>query len=251
MKSIVRILPVLLLAAACSGENLVNGDTPPNKSFTLETLPTGTPDDNGIFPSLTQGDGSKVFQNGLGVTITLEAAGISWGHVQLISEGNDPECEAGHDVELHVERIENLIAAVDLQASPLSATEIADYSYCQYRVELTPENSDSPGLSGLSEIAGSSIYAKGTWDFNGAGGAFEVKSAEEIELTREFVGQSGHAHPLHYHEGEEAKTVRFAVYYDQWFEGVDFSESEAVLSAEVSANVLGSIKQYHGASAAH
>ena len=102
----------------CSGSSLVATDLATSVSefvtLTLQVVHHGTPDADGEYPEYTQEDSSRVFTNNDGVEITLTKAAIHWGHMELISDGDDESCEAGNDVELDIHTVVNLISAEDL-----------------------------------------------------------------------------------------------------------------------------------------
>lgn len=251
MKYVSRIVLILLAfaCAACGGESLINGlntNVGVTKTLTAHAIHHGTEDDTGGFPDYLQGDGTKLFVNDLGIAITLTKAAISWGHIQLISEGNDPECEAGHDAELHVENIENILDA-DLVEMELMAASIEDTAYCQFQVELTPDNAESPGLDLLPGIAGHSAYITGSWTHGAESGIFEIALDEELVTISPLITIEGHEtieHPFHFHEGDDAASLTFGFTYDRWFDGVTFAESLAELEIKVADNIIGSIGQY-------
>ncbi len=243
----------ILLLTACNGETLVNSTrTNPNSSnntaptLTISVIHHGTPDNDSHYPDYFNGIDAKTFQNNLAITITLEKAGLSWGHAYLISEGNDPECEPGYNFELHLEHIENILDT-DLTELLLTSSKITDIAYCQYRLEFSPENLASPGLSALPEITGNSAYVAGTWDDGVITGSFEIAIEEKIEAEATFQASHDNEiidHPFHFHTGQISRTLIFRSIYDRWFDDIDFSESEEEIKSALIINIINSAGQY-------
>jgi hypothetical protein len=229
-----------LLTSACSGNSLVseievdaNGSASESidQMVTVAAVHSGAPDDAGMYPDYLTEDGTKVFQNDLGYTITLEKAGISWEHLHLISEGDGEDCVAGNDVGIDLMRVENFL---DDDASPLilATVSIVDAAYCQYEIHLSAENEESAGVDDFSELLGHTVYAAGSWRHDAESGTFEIVVDEEIEVEGVFEGGLS----------ESTASITFSIYYDRFFDGVDFLESEEELQAALAANVMAAIQ---------
>lgn len=235
-----------LLTTACSGNSLVSEvevdasvSDVADHSLSVAAVHSGTPDVDGNYPDYLADDGTKIFQNDLGYIITLEKAGISWEHFHLISEGDDEDCEAGNDAEIELMYVENLFSN-DLEAATLVTDLIADAAYCQYEIHFSPENEESAGIDDFSEMAGNTIYVSGSWSHDGESGTFEIAVDDEIEVTGVFMAsEEGELieHPLHFHDGEDSTSVTFGNYYDRFFDGIDFSESNEELGFELIENL--------------
>ncbi|EKD42482.1 MAG: hypothetical protein ACD_73C00140G0004 [uncultured bacterium] len=203
-----HFLPLIFLSIfmGCSGSPLIdqspNADETVLKLLSIMTVQHGNPDE------APQGN-VKIFANNLGIQVTLEEANLSWGHWHLISEGSDPECEAGHDTELEILEIQNLMGE-DSQPSELISGFIADHSYCQYGIHFINENEGSNGYS---------LFVSGSWNNGLEEIPFIIALNDEFEIEGEFV------HPLHFHEGESEKTITFGFTYNKWFEDISFDET--------------------------
>lgn len=206
MKKLLLPLLFLSLLIGCSGTPLV--DQSPNanetvlKQLSIMTVQHAGPD------TAPQGN-VKIFINNFGIQITLEEAVLSWGHWHLISEGSDPECEAGHDTELEILKIQDLMGD-DSQPSELISGFIVDQAYCQYGIHFINENEGSNGHS---------LFVSGSWN----NGLEEIPFA--IALNNEFEIEGEFTHPLHFHEGENEKTITFGFTYNKWFEDISFDET--------------------------
>lgn len=234
--------------SGCSGASLIGADA--SASETLKTLSVmalhHALDETSGAIALEEVAGAKTFVNDAGVTVTLESAYVSWGHLFLISGGDDADCEPDHDVEIHLETIEDILAA-DLSAVELAATAIEDRAYCRYELELTPDNADTDGIDSSPEIAGRTVYVAGIWADGSRSGAFELAVDGEIQMAADFERlEDGVSvvHPLHFHDGEDAASVTFSNIYSSWFNGMTFSESADEAAALFEANVTASLSQW-------
>lgn len=246
-----RINPFLscllaLICADCSGTSLIESSSSENdaaKTLTIEAIHRSSDENGGGEIAAT--NGAKTFANDLGITVRLEKADVSWGHLFLISGDGDEECEAGHDAELHLETIENLLDA-DLAAIELATDEIEDRAYCDYAIELTSDNSDTEGADETPEIAGRSVYVAGTWANGTDSGSFEIAVDEDIRVEAGFQAlENGGivAHPFHFHEGEEVANVTFENVYDAWFDGMTFMETAEDAATLLKTNVAAALSQ--------
>lgn len=223
-----------LLMTACSGSALISEvevnaseNASAENTISVMAVHSGTPDEIGTYPDYLMGDGTKIFQNDLGFTITLEKGGISWEHLHLISEGDDEDCETGHDADLELMYVENLLEN-DLESVVLATDFVADVAYCQYEIHFGPENEESSGLDEFPEMVSHTVYVSGTWVHDGESGAFEIAVDDEIEIEGAFIASEG---------GENSMSVTFGTYYDRFFDGIDFSESDAALQEELTENL--------------
>lgn len=241
MKHWLPTLLFVLLLASCSGQSLLtqaDADTIlATKTLHLKSTQHGALNEEGHYPDLTQEDGSKTFTNDLGLTLTLESATLHWGHFHLISDGDDPECDPGHDVDIELDIHQNLMSE-DLHAAVLASAQIEDRGYCRFMVHFTPSEED-----------GVTARLTGLWTDGVQSGGFNLSIEEEFEAEGIFASgtdMASAAHPLHYHEGQTEKNLTFAHTYDEWFDGVDFSEDNESLKAALTANILDSFHQHLG-----
>ncbi|MBX7149118.1 hypothetical protein K1X76_08520 [bacterium] len=173
-------------------------------------------------------EGSSTFDNDLGLTVTLSEASLDWGHVILISGGDDEECEEGHDVTLHVETEEDLLTP-ELTMLNLGTETINDYAYCGYRIELEGFHLAGSVFDGVTTTP------------------FDITVEDEIAKEADFMASHEGVtipHPLHYHEGQVEKEIAFVNEYSHWFDGIDFSESADELQVEIIANLKSHLGQY-------
>ena len=239
MKKIsLKIIPLLTIlgslagVAACSGQPLINGSGS-SFPFTAHVMSIHhpTPDAQGDFPDLTTPNGRE-FTTDLGFDIVLEEATLSWQHLDLISGGNDPECEAGFDAHLELDGTEDLIGE-DLVPLHLGDFAIEDRHYCQWEVTI------------------GDIYLRGAWESGGANGSFTIESIEEVVKKAPFkakVADVEEEHPIHFHDGETDLEIIFGIQYDQLLDGIDFEvDSDAVIEAQVLSNLESLVHQHLGA----
>lgn len=240
---------VIFSLGACSGGELVQVHEESTSSFDevktvlVNVSHHGTADGDGVLPDLTADDGSKVFQNDLGITITLSKAGVSWGHFDLISAGDDPDCGVAEDERLHVETIEDLLTEDGIETE-IASEIIPDSVWCRYRIELTPDNEESLAEADFAEMENAAIYVAGTWESAGQSGAFAIAVREEIAVEGDFISLRDGVeteHPFHFHS--ETGEVVLENVYDAWFDGMDFSESEDELAAKLKSNVEANLRE--------
>lgn len=251
MKISCRPLVIICLLApiltGCSGAALIEtSSSENNETKTLNVVVLHrTSDENGDAVETAVANGTKTFLNDIGITISLEKSYVSWGHLFLISGGEDEECEAGHDVELHLEKIESMLDA-DLTETELAVEDIEDRAYCDYALEITPDNADTEGVNEAPEIAGRSVYVAGSWNDGTWSGSFEIAVEEEIRVEAAFQAlEDGEVitHPLHFHDDEDAASVTFENIYDAWLNGMTFTESAEEAAALLKTNVANALGQ--------
>lgn len=218
-----------LFTTACSGSALINEiiadagfSESAEEALSVAVVHSGTPDEAGLYPDYLTEEGTKVFQNDLGITITLEKAGVSWGSLHLMEA-----CEGDHDAEIALMSIENFLAD-DLASVILATDSVADTSYCQYEIHLSPENEESSGVDEFPEMMGYAVYVSGSWSYDGESGTFEIAVDDEIEMAGDFSTSE---------DDENSLSVVFGNYYDRFFDGMDFSESDATLQEELVENL--------------
>lgn len=244
---IINYLFIVLCCSACSGQPLFGTDVAASiagtKQLTITATQHGTPDADGVYPDLALADGTKVFQNDLGITITLEEASLSWGHIELISAGDDDECGLNDDLTLHVESNQDLMTD-DLVEQTLFDDAIVDATYCQYQIEFSIEDTDSAALNHTADTGTPVIELSGHWQDGSASGDFAITIDETVTLSNIFyAAEDGEviAHPLHFHE--DLLVSVFGVRYDQFLDGIDFSESDTQIQNQVIENLGLAVQQ--------
>ncbi len=236
-----------IIFSACSGQPLFDTDATESaegtKQLTMSVTQHGTPDADGVYPDLALADGTKVFQNDLGVTITLEEASLSWGHIELISAGDDADCGQNEDLTLHVESTQDLMDD-DLAEQTLFDDLVADAIYCQYQIEWEAATSASAELSHTTDTDTHTVHLSGHWTDGSDSGDFSVSIDDGVTVSNIFYAlEDGEivAHPLHFHE--DSLSYVLGVRYDQLLDGLDFSESEAEQQAQVIENLEAAVRQ--------
>jgi hypothetical protein len=255
MKKFTVILLMMFLLN-CTGSSLVGeSDTSISAAedivtLILQSIHHSTPDEHGEYPEYTMDDGTRMFENNLGVMVTLTHAVFHWGHFDLISDGDDEDCEAGHDVSFDLHTLENFLDE-DLHTLTLyTESALENRAYCQYTIHLTADNSDTHGIEDLPEAEGASIYVAGTWSDGADSGSFEIKVTDDFSKTLSFkVKEDGVSseHPLHYDDDETEDSVLFGNKYDQWFNDMDFSETAEELAEQLVTNIDSAMHQHLGA----
>lgn len=239
------LMVVCASLAACSGNTLVDDPGEDGGVLTFQVLHHATPNDLGEFPDYLQQDLSKVFQNDLGITIRLNRAALSWGHINLSSSGEHPECQDGQEAELHIEYVENILDE-DRRPRELSEENIEKVAYCSYHLEFMPGEEGTPGFDEVPEILEHSALVQGTWSNGMQSGDFSIALSGETTVEGVFKGQEGELHPLHFHDGEDSKVLILGSAYDRWFDGIDFSETPSELEAKLSENIKDALRQFTG-----
>lgn len=244
MKRIVTLFVTTIAGATFVAAGCGNGSLlAPNGSGSAEpgTLALSAihhlSDDTALEPDA---DGFKTLTNDEGFTITVEEAHLGWKNLTLVSGGDDPECEAGHDQTVSLAKEENLLAE-DLIASDLGDAAIPMIAYCRYRIVLGPSaaaaglvvkgtknhTAGETGTDGtaLSDGSEATLHLAGSWTKGAASGTFHIESSNEVTVEGVFESEEGGAvieHPLHFHEGETEVAVTFGTHYDELFDGIDF-----------------------------
>lgn len=237
----------VVIFSACSGQPLFSEEASQSatgtKALLLAVTQHGTPDEVGVYPDLALADGTKVFQNDFGITITLEEASLAWGHIELISAGDDEECGLNDDLTLHVEATQDLMAD-DLAEQTLFDDLVADAIYCQYQIELEAASDASAELNHTADTSTHVVHLSGHWSDGSASGDFSVAIDDTVTLSNIFYASEDSeviAHPLHFHE--DSLSYVFGVRYDQLLDGIDFSEAEAEQQEQVLENLGLAVQQ--------
>lgn len=241
---------VFMCFVACSGTPLIDatnsslsGDL---KTLHVHVLHHGT-EVADAFPDLTTAEGYREFTNDLGITVTLKKAGLSWGDVELISEGDDEDCVPGLDTSVATGVIENILDA-DATELMIAGANIADAEYCQYTVNFTAANAASDGVDAFPEISGSSAHVSGSWSDGVNSGDFEIHVGHDMSVTLAFQSLQDDGsvsnHPFHFHGDDTEAMLMLGTHYDQWFNGIDFTEDSHDLEHELKDNIEASVEQY-------
>lgn len=244
----------LVFLASCSGSSLVEQINSAatalesvTKTLSLITIRHGTPDSAGNYPEYDQENGTKVFENSEGIQITIDKVYISWKSFELISEGDDEECEAGNDALISLDLIEDFMQT-DLEEFTIISDSIVDTSFCQYEITISDDNASFENIEDYPEIEGLAIFISGTYESGLATESFEVEIAGEFTKTANFQTKDDDGnkidHPFHFHEEEDSGEVMIGNKYDKWFDGVDFTESSEDLADKVKSNFLSSMHQH-------
>jgi len=210
-------------------------------------------------------DGFKTFTNDRGFSITVEESHIGWKSVTLISGGEDPECEAGHDQNITIGKQEDLLAE-DLVASDLVDAMIPMISYCNYRIHLGPSDAAAlvvdgsknhagvdhgSGGTSISDGAEATLHISGTWAKGAASGSFHIESTETLIIDGAFQSEEAGEiieHPFHFHEGETSVALTFGTHYDEILEGIDFQTDSVGMQSDKSIGNLTAAVHQHGIS---
>ena len=250
-----------VIMAACSGQPLINLNqsvSPFELSVNVLHHPTQNQDET--YPDLTV-PGGKAFANNLGFEITLHEGTVSWQHLDLISGGDDPECESGYDQHYDLGATDDLMGE-DFLLSHLAHLGIEDRVYCQWEITLGPEE-DAHALALQAHVEGDALngnltdvhtdetfYFDGEWVMGLTSGTFTVSSHDEVVINDVFkaiVSGIEEEHPLHLHEGETEVTAIFGINYDGLFEDVDFElDSPAEIEAQILLNLESLVHQHLG-----
>ena len=232
MKTIhIIILSLITLSlSACGNDSLLGdaaGDSNPSLQGTLHLAITHHLSDETALP-LT--NNQKIGSNNLGFQLALEEAKISFKTLKLLSAGDDPDCEAGHDQVLNLDVTENLMAE-DLKKSTLGDFLIPKIAYCRFEITL------GGGASG------STFHLVMTWSKDGASGTLDLQSTEEVLISGVFMAEEDGAfieHPLHFHANDSETEKVFGIEYDTLFQDVDFS---TMTSPEMTSKILSNMSE--------
>jgi len=237
---------IAVIFSACSGQPLFSEDaesTAGTNQLVITVTQHGTPDDAGVYPDLVTADNTKVFQNDLGITITLEEASLSWGHIELISAGDDADCGQNDDLTLHVESTQDLMDD-DLAEQTLFDDLVVEAIYCQYQIALEAASDANAELNHTADMGTHTVHLSGHWTDGSDSGDFSVSIDDGVTVSNIFYALEDDeiiAHPLHFHE--DSLSYVFGVRYDQLLDGLDFSESEAEQQAQVIENLEAAVRQ--------
>lgn len=241
---------------SCSGQSLISlpeTNLSNLKSLSVKATQYGSPDTDEVFPHYLQDDGSKEFISNLGFTITLQQASISWEHLHLVSDGSDEECEIGFDVQVDIERAQNLLAN-DLDLLQLTTIQISDHAYCRYEIHLSPNNETFSGINDQLTLLNNSLILSGKWHRDTESGSFSASIPDEIVIDGTFKSGTffeSADHPIHYHEGQTEKTIIFGLAYDKLFSDFDFSDASASLEDILQENIKDSLSQFLATTNSH
>lgn len=234
-------LGLVLGLTACTGQDLLNGsgDSSLGQFIAhIREVHHPTPNDDGSFPDYDDPDG-RAFANNLGFDIVLTHSTLSWQHLTLISDGNDPDCVGGSDQDVELNGTVDLLGD-DLVTSLLISHPIEDAVYCSFRLILAPQEEGDHQHALLADHADegtdATIHLEGEWALAGASGDFNVDSVEEVTVEGNFRARVDGVlgeHPVHFHEGETELTIIFGLEYDALFADVDF-ENDSQAYTDVS-----------------
>lgn len=249
MKKLIGLILALFILN-CSGTPLTTGaQTSTNSTLkTVTVMSTHHPMKvDGAYPNLTLDDGTKMFTNNLGITIHLTEALLSWGSLDIITEGSLEDCLAGDDQSIALNVVEDIITD-DLFTKTLGSQNIPNQSYCQYQITFSAANESFNALASSENIFGRSVYLKGTWSTETESNDFEIAITDDFTKSNVFYVMEGEEtieHPLHF-EDESSATVLFGNMYNTWFNDIDFTESESDIREQVIANIQGHVHQHLG-----
>ncbi len=264
-------LALAFMVSACGGEALVtNSSETVDTGFTanIQVVHHPIPNADGTFPDFGDETG-KTFTNDLGFEVTLTMATLSFHQITLISEGDDPDCVAGGDQQIELNKTETLMGE-DLLTSALANTSVEDRAYCQWSLLLEPTNHEHSELvlantsdgehdhemtTGEGNITehnnDQSLHLMGAWSKDGQSGNFMLATAESIAAAANFkakVDGEVSDHALHFHEGETEITVLIGTKYNQLLNGIDFeNDSDVQMLDQVITNIeSGAVHQHLG-----
>lgn len=216
MKKIILFL-IVLFATQCSGNTLIT-DAAISAAEDLKTV---------TIESVHEG--SNPFENDLGVEVTLTEATIHWASFELVSGGDDEECLDDLNESFTLD-VEESMLDEDFTATNLAERDdIPNLAYCQFVVTI------------------GSVTAAGTWSDGISTGTFDIEVTDEISVSAGFqTEEDGEVieHPLHFEEGEDSETVTLSNEYNQWFDGMSFSETAEELATMLKDNIEDTLHQH-------
>lgn len=237
------LVAILILAAGCSGQSLVDSTlsastSGTNRTLTLSVIHHGTEDDAGDFPELSLEDGSKQFVTDTGVTVTLTTALLNWQGVTLLASPEDADCTASADLAISFAHVQNLMED-DGVAQTLIESTLTDEGWCHFRVELAALAADSALAAEYPELSGKTFVFAGTWNDGTNSGEFAISTHHEVQPQISFLSDEDGSvmeHPLHFHDVTPHK-MTVSLMYDRWFDGVDFTADSHTISHQVIDNL--------------
>lgn len=245
---------ILLIGTGCSGTTLVDPSALQNLTETFKTLAIqathhSAPNDDGTYNDFSQLDGTKMFTTSNGTMIHLEKALLSWGQIELLSDGDDEDCLGNLDQLIPLNIVENFLDD-DLFTIDLGSQSINVTGYCRYTISFSPmTDAFSNHDTYHDDLMGLSLLLAGHYTINGITTPFRIEIAQGFSQTKDFMFDedgSVMVHPFHFHENEDSRTIVFGNKYNLWFEDVDFSETEANIQQQVIVNITGTVHQHLG-----
>lgn len=231
MRKFILIL-LILFVARCSGNSLIT-DAAISAAEDLKTVTLVSihhPEDvDGEYPDLMEEDGTRLFTNDSGVEINLTEATIHWDAFELVSGGDDEDCLDDLDENFTLDVEENILDEDFMETTLAERDDIPNLSYCQFVVTI------------------SSVTTAGTWSDSTSTGAFEINVTEEISVSSGFqTEEDGEVieHPLHFGDDEDSATVTLSNEYDQWFHGINFTETTEELATMLQDNIEATLHQH-------
>ncbi|ALG66946.1 hypothetical protein [Beggiatoa leptomitoformis] len=259
-KQVVKISVVCCIFGlfnACGGGSGGNseGSLAEGITVTLTASPHQSPDATGKTPSASAG--VKTFYNSEGIKITLNKAYLVIWSVHLTNDcsGLDfarlwtpllnvllPTADAHAQTtptQLGVPNVLNVLNA-DEQALYLGDIYPAPASYCGITLELMKADEDTQYLPPTINMINRVLYVEGEYLPRGT----TTTVAFTLDLAKTPRPQNlRFANPLVLSSSQLTAKVATAVYYDRWFDGIDFSALETDTQIDwILNNVTESIK---------
>ena len=182
--------------------------------------------------------GSRTFSNAEGVSLTLDKAYLVQWSVELKADcSGSPFALRGRDVlefffpsanahaleaptRLSVPHIIDLTAADN---TPVALGEISPPpgDYCGLQIELFPADEDTVGLPADVDMLGKTLYLQGSYSLaDGEPRAFKLVSDKKLAEKGLLFADN----ILSFDNDRLSAVKRITLYYDQWFDGVDFEQ---------------------------